>query len=161
TATNLRLDSGTLTEGDDPWFDEVAYEVDVKKLIADGWLLPLSGVMTEQQAIMDSVRTRAGDFIQERAEDEVLKLSLDDVISELLSLSVLRKHMIVFAAGVRHAKLVHQALEAQGIAAGLVLGDTASTERSETIDAFKAGQLRALVCVGVLTTGFDAPLVDC
>jgi DNA repair protein RadD len=42
----------------------------------------------------------------------------------------------------------------------LVIGDTESREREETIAAFKARKLKYLVNVSVLTTGFDAPHVD-
>lgn len=161
TATNMRLDSGSLTEGPDAWFDEVAYEIAVGQLIKERWLLPLSGVLTEQQALLDGVRSRAGDFIAERAEEEVMKLSLDEVVGEMVMLAQLRNHILVFAAGVKHAHAVHEKLVAMGIDAGLVLGDTDSDDRAESIDRFKAGKLRVLVSVGVLTTGFDAPLVDC
>lgn len=161
TATNLRLDSGTLTEGDDRWFDTVAHEEPVTKLIKDGWLVPLSGVLTEQQALLDQVKTRMGDFVAEQAEREVMKLSLYEVVNEMLSLTALRKHLLIFAAGKKHATAIHARLEAEGIKAGLVLGDTADEDRDHAIERFKQGKLRALVSVGVLTTGFDAPLVDC
>lgn len=42
----------------------------------------------------------------------------------------------------------------------VVLGDTPSDERAETIRAFKKKELRCIINVGVLTTGFDAPHVD-
>lgn len=161
TATNLRLDSGNLTDGDDAWFDEVSYEIPVGDLIKQGYLLPLSGVITEQQALLDRVKSRAGDFIAERAEEEVMKLSLDEVVEEMLELSQLRSHLLIFAAGVKHATAVHAQLEALGVKTSLILGDTASGERDEALRDFKAGKTKALVSVGVLTTGFDAPLVDC
>ena len=39
-------------------------------------------------------------------------------------------------------------------------GTMPATERAATIAAFKRGELRALVSMNVLTTGFDAPAVD-
>jgi DNA repair protein RadD len=45
--------------------------------------------------------------------------------------------------------------------AGEIYGDTSSEERAALIQRFRAGSLRYLVNVGVLTTGFDAPNVDC
>jgi hypothetical protein len=44
---------------------------------------------------------------------------------------------------------------------GEIYGDTHPDERAELIAAFKSGELRYLVNVNVLTTGFDAPNVDC
>jgi DNA repair protein RadD len=43
---------------------------------------------------------------------------------------------------------------------GFVCGDTLPFERAETLERFKAGELRYLVNVNVLTTGFDAPNID-
>ena len=42
-----------------------------------------------------------------------------------------------------------------------VFGETPSDARASTLAAFKAGQIKYLVNVNVLTTGFDAPNVDC
>jgi len=42
-----------------------------------------------------------------------------------------------------------------------VFGETPSDVRASTLAAFKAGSLKYLVNVNVLTTGFDAPNVDC
>lgn len=44
---------------------------------------------------------------------------------------------------------------------GEIYGDTDSDERAKLIERFRTGQLRYLVNVNVLTTGFDAPNVDC
>lgn len=43
----------------------------------------------------------------------------------------------------------------------LVTGQTTAPERAELIRRFRAGELKYLVNVNVLTTGFDAPNVDC
>ena len=47
-----------------------------------------------------------------------------------------------------------------GLSTGIVTGDQAKGEREETIAAFKAGELRCLVNVRVLTTGFDVKDID-
>jgi len=44
---------------------------------------------------------------------------------------------------------------------GTVFGETASAERDEVLDSFRSGELKYLVNVNVLTTGFDAPNIDC
>jgi len=43
----------------------------------------------------------------------------------------------------------------------VLTGQTPADERAEVIRRFRAGQLKYLVNVNVLTTGFDAPNVDC
>jgi len=44
---------------------------------------------------------------------------------------------------------------------GEIYGDTPDDERAGLIEQFRKGELRYLVNVNVLTTGFDAPNVDC
>ncbi len=44
---------------------------------------------------------------------------------------------------------------------GTVFGDTLAFERDATLEDFKTGKLKNLVNVNVLTTGFDAPNIDC
>ncbi|BBI72232.1 hypothetical protein HAALTHF_19600n [Vreelandella aquamarina] len=62
---------------------------------------------------------------------------------------------MIFAATVAHAEEIMGYLPAEQ--AALITGATASAERTALIDAFKARQLKYLVNVAVLTTGFDAP----
>lgn len=162
TATNERLDSGSLTGGPDAWFTNVACDVPVAELIKQKFLVPLAGILTEHQANLDGVGSRAGDFVAEQAERAVTAtLSITDVIQDVIKLASHRRNWLLFAPGVEHAKKVLAELLRCGIDAALVIGDTPSAERAAIIKRFKSGDLRALVNVGVLTTGFDAPQTDC
>jgi DNA repair protein RadD len=63
---------------------------------------------------------------------------------------------------VRHGEHVAKILRrVSGEDVGTVFGETASAERDRVIAAFKSGELKYLVNVNVLTTGFDAPNIDC
>jgi DNA repair protein RadD len=48
-----------------------------------------------------------------------------------------------------------------GADAQAVFGETLTFERDRILQDFRAGRLKYLVNVGVLTTGFDAPNIDC
>jgi len=70
--------------------------------------------------------------------------------------------VLVFATGVRHGQHVAEVLrEKAGEDVGTVFGETVSAERDEVLAAFKAGDLKYMVNVNVLTMGFDAPNIDC
>ena len=80
------------------------------------------------------------------------------IIEHVLSLSEQRQGVMIFAATVMHAKEIISYLpECQ---AALITADTHSHDRDTIITRFKAKQLKYLVNVSVLTTGFDAPHVD-
>ena len=55
---------------------------------------------------------------------------------------------------------VRDALRERGIACEAVFGETPQDERERIIADFRAGHIRCLVNVMVLTTGFDVPQID-
>jgi len=61
---------------------------------------------------------------------------------------------------VQHALHVQRVLAECGHECGFVCGETLPFERAETLRRFKVGDLKYLVNVNVLTTGFDAPNID-
>lgn len=80
------------------------------------------------------------------------------IIEQVVELSETRQGVMIFAATVDHAKEIFSYLPAQNTA--LITGATDNKERDELINAFKLKQIKYLVNVSVLTTGFDAPHVD-
>ena len=80
------------------------------------------------------------------------------IIEQVVQLVEQRKAVMIFAATVKHAREIFGYLPRTETA--LVTGDTEQSVRDELIAQFKAGELKYLVNVSVLTTGFDAPHVD-
>ncbi|MBQ7819632.1 MAG: DUF3820 family protein [Bacteroidales bacterium] len=67
-----------------------------------------------------------------------------------------RKHILVFVPSVETAKEL-----STYPGSAYVSGETPTKERTEIINKFKRGEIRVLFNVGVLTTGFDCPDIDC
>ncbi len=80
------------------------------------------------------------------------------IIEQVLELGEQRQGIMVFAATVDHAKEIYSYLPSDHSA--LITGATDSTERDNLIKSFKQKEIKYLVNVSVLTTGFDAPHVD-
>lgn len=161
TATPYRLDSGLLTEGEGPLFDDVAHEVPLRELVEGGFLAPLRSKATVTSLNVAGVRSRGGDYIQSELQRAV---DVDEVtaaiVDELVEKGADRRQWLVFCTGVEHGQHVAQALRARGIPTECVFGETPPHERTQNLVAFQAGALRCLVSMGVLTTGFNAPGVD-
>ena len=68
---------------------------------------------------------------------------------------------LVYACTVEHAYFLSAILSAQGRSSGAVSSDTPITLRRALIRDFKEGKIEFLCNYGVLTTGFDAPKVEC
>ncbi|MBU2021636.1 MAG: DEAD/DEAH box helicase [Gammaproteobacteria bacterium] len=80
------------------------------------------------------------------------------VTEQILQLSQDRQGVMIFAATIDHAKEIASYLPADKTA--LITGKTKLKQRDSLIAAFKAKDIKYLVNVSVLTTGFDAPHVD-
>jgi DNA repair protein RadD len=80
------------------------------------------------------------------------------IIEQVIELSESRQGVMIFAATVDHAKEVFSYLPSEHSA--LITGATDNDKRDYVIKAFKQKEIKYLVNVSVLTTGFDAPHVD-
>lgn len=80
------------------------------------------------------------------------------ICEQIVDMSQTRQGTMIFAATVKHAHEILSYLPEHTSA--LVVADTEPAERTQIINAFKERQIKYLVNVAVLTTGFDAPHVD-
>ena len=80
------------------------------------------------------------------------------IIEQVMELSNNRQGIMIFAATVDHAKEIYSYLPTEESA--LITGATDGAERDQLITNFKLKNIKYLVNVSVLTTGFDAPHVD-
>jgi DNA repair protein RadD len=68
---------------------------------------------------------------------------------------------IFFATSLEQSKLICSLLNFMGVKSAHIDGDTPSLVRQESIRQFKSQKINVLCNYEVLSTGFDAPLVDC
>ena len=80
------------------------------------------------------------------------------IIGHIVKMAEDRQGVMIFTASVTHAKEILSLLPAESSA--IVVGDTDGKERDDIVRRFKDRELKFLVNVSVLTTGFDAPHVD-
>ena len=163
TATPYRMSTGMICGPEDErLLNHVCYEVGVRELIVQGYLCPLKTKAGRRKADTSNLHIRGGEFIA----GEVEALMDDDSLvrsacSEIADHTRDRSAVLIFASGVKHARHVQRVLAEMGFECGFVCGETLPFERAETLQRFKAGRLKFLVNVNVLTTGFDAPNIDC
>jgi DNA repair protein RadD len=160
TATPYRLGHGLIT--DKPaMFDDLLTPVSIEELIFKGYLSTLRSKVTKAKLDTSGVHKRGGEFIESELQAAV---DTDDqnhaVVREVMALAGERKAWLFFCAGVQHAQHVAEALRQQGVAAECVTGETPKKERERILTDFKAGRLRAVVNVSVLSVGFDHPDID-
>jgi DNA repair protein RadD len=161
TATPYRMTTGMIC-GPENLLNEVCYETSVRELIVQGYLCPLRTKAGRQKVDTTGLHIRGGEFVAGEVEalmdDDAL---VRDACREIVGHTEDRHSVLIFAAGVAHARHVQRVLEELGQECGCVFGETPSTERAATLERFRNGALKYLVNVNVLTTGFDAPNIDC
>ena len=162
TATPYRLKTGPICTPDS-FLNHICYEVGVRELIRDGFLCPLISKAGRAKADMSSLHVRGGEFISDEVESLMDQESLvSSAASEIMEYTADRKACLIFASGVQHGQHIVEVLaQEHGVDCGFVCGDTPIPERDATLARFKAGELKYLCNVNVLTTGFDAPHIDC
>ncbi|MBX3363998.1 MAG: DEAD/DEAH box helicase family protein [Phycisphaeraceae bacterium] len=162
TATPFRMKTGTIC-GPDSVLNEVCFEAGVRELIVQGFLCPLRSRAGKATADTSDLHVRGGEFVQGELEDRMDEDGLvEAACAEVVAATSERRSVLLFCSGVRHGEHVARVLrERHGAECGFVEGNTPARKRDELIDRFKRGDLKYLANVNVLTTGFDAPNVDC
>jgi len=161
TATPYRLGSGYICQPDGI-LNKICYEADVKTLIEEGYLSRLISAAGVTKTDLSGVHIRGGDYVESELQTAMNKdATVLEACKELVASTAERKSILVFAAGVEHGENILQKLRDLGQNADSIYGDTKNYERDAKISRFKAGQIKFLVNVGVLTTGFDYPGIDC
>lgn len=162
TATPFRMKSGPICEPGNI-LNHVCYEVGVRELIVQGFLSPLRTKAGLQKVSTDDLHVRAGEFVASEVEDLMDKDALvEGACAEIVEHTKDRAATLIFSSGIRHGQHMVEVLKSRhGVECGFVSGDTPAGVRSAILDRFRSGALKYLCNVNVLTTGFDAPHIDC
>ena len=174
TATPYRMKSGMIC-GPDNLLNEICYEIGVKELIARGFLCPLKSKGSEHAIDTTNLHLRGGEFVADEVETLVGTDAFEQsACREIVARTKDRHSILVFAATIARAESVKNLLaKYSGKECAIVTGDTSPVERDQILRRFKGETLDAnlfgdplpplkyLVNVNVLTTGFDAPNIDC
>jgi len=143
--------------------DSVAYRMDLREAIDEGWLVPVRqklvtvdgldiSKVTVRQGKLDEGQVEAAFLGTEADEEEMLHAIVKPTLLEATG-----RKTLVFAAGQDHAKKLAASFAAHGVDAGVVIDSTEHRERAELVEAFNNGDMQVLVNCMCFTEGFDAP----
>ncbi len=171
TATPYRLGMGWIyqyhTRGqvrteESRFFRDCIFELPIRYLLDENFLTPARMMDAPVLSYDFSQLKPANTGRYKEAEMDMVidkaKRATPQIVEQIIQYARERKGVMIFAATVRHAQEI-QGLLPEGETA-IVIGDTPTPERDAIIQAFKNREIKYLVNVSVLTTGFDAPHVD-
>jgi len=162
SATVFRSGHGYIYKGKGTLFNHLAYDLtsvkNYNKLVKDGYLCKLIAVDTKIKLDSSMVKKSGGDYnIKALAMAHNQESITKAAITEALHYGRKYKKWLVFAIDIAHADNIANQLNSIGIKSksyhSRSKGDTA-------LEEFTKGDLRALVSVEKITTGFDSPQVD-
>jgi len=152
TATPSRTDQRSLGEV----FEHICFEIELIKLIRDGWLVPIRTELLPLKIDLDGVKTEKGDLDAVETAHR-LEPFLDSLAREMLTRQ--DRKILVFLPLVKLSQQFAETAQGLGLAAEHIDGQ--STDRKEILERFKQGETRILSCAMLLTEGYDEPSVDC
>jgi DNA repair protein RadD len=143
------------------FFKKCIFELSTRFMIRNNYLTPPIKIDAPVASYdFSSLKLNGTQFIAAQIEELLKdqKRITPLIIQNIVEMSKERKGVMIFTSSVNHAKEILRSLP-ENVSA-LVVGDTEDAERDQIIEAFKRQELKFLVNVSVLTTGFDAPHVD-
>ena len=152
TATPIRLNGS----GFDDMFDALVVSPPVRDFVQNNYLVKLKHFICFNPELK-GVKVRGGDYVASMLHRVVLEEGMMANLTEAYRKYVGDRPMIVFAVDVEHSKsIIEQYLE-QGIAAAHIDGNTPRTERIDTVNRFRNGEIKVVSNVNIITEGFDFP----
>jgi len=174
TATPYRLGSGWIfREHDsgkingentarDPYFAKCVYKIDARALIEMGFLTPpVIGQINAKGYDTSSLTLNSRGQFDTAAMDRAYHghgRKTAAIVGDVVAQAQNRTGVMFFAATVKHAHEIMASLPPE--LSEIVTGETPKAKRDSILARFKAQQIKYLINVSVLTTGFDASHVD-
>ena len=139
-------------------FNKIAYIYQNKQAFDDGFLV--KPTYHEEYYNTSTLDIKGSEY----SEKSILRLNkaigLHDKIVESVHYAK-RKHNLIFTTSIEEAEIITDKLRFNGISSSEISSKNSKKEREKILKDFKSGQLQAVINIGVLTTGFDFPALDC
>ena len=174
TATPYRLGDGYIfrlwpngnanneNQAKSPYFSQCVDRITAPELIGLGYLTPPAVGVTDAKGYDTSklLPNSRGQF-DAAAVDQAYHgwgRKTASIVADVVEKARNRKGVLIFAATVQHAKEIMESLPPQ--LSAMVTVETSSGDRKKILRQFLRQEIKYLVNVSVLTTGFDAEHVD-
>jgi hypothetical protein len=141
-------------------FEKIVYEMDTRKAIDAGYLVPVKSFAVATTTNLDGVASRGGDFVI-----GALAAAVNTVDRNARIVASYKQHTpgmkaLVFTASVEHARDVAEEFVANDVKAEWASGETPKAERERIVRDFRSGRTSVLVNCGLYLEGFDVPSVQ-
>jgi len=179
TATDYRMDSGRLTDGEDEeelvavdeegkavlvkpkrvkLFDDVVYEIGIAELMEQGYLTRLTSQKTTSKIDLKGLHTRGGEYVPGEVSAAAEKI-IEEAVAEDMVMSEGRRAALFFSTSKENANHIAEAIRRHGRTCAVLTSDNAH-QTKEIFEGFRSGKYWAISSVSMITTGTNFPFVD-
>lgn len=145
-----------------PFFKKIAYKIETQELIDKGYLVPIKYFYEKADWSQLVINSTGADFKDDENLEKFARSRVNRIAAAIEYSHQNNQRTLVFCQSIAQAETVKElVLEKMGISTEIVTGSTAMKDRERRIADFKDGKFKHLINVGVFTTGFDAPVLDC
>lgn len=146
------------TKAKDPYFAKQVYKIGRRELTEEGFIVPIEfGEISAERYDTESLALNSMNKFDSKEVDRVFVgqgRKTASIVADAVNRALPGGRVIFFAATIQHAKEILASLPACN--STIVTGDN-EKEVKEEIKKYKAGEKRYIVCVNMLTVGFDDP----
>lgn len=156
TATPARMGG----EGLGDIFESLVLGPTVKQLIEWRNLAPFQYYAPPVKADLSGLRVRYGDYVQ---SEVALRMDRSEIIGDAIEQYKKLadgKRAICYCVGRAHSEHTAEMFRAAGIPAMHIDGETPDAVRKAAIEQFRAGEIRVLCNVDLISEGFDVPAME-
>lgn len=157
TATPYRTDGSGLGAV----FNAMVNPVTLQELTDQGWLVRGRVFSTPMEPEWKKVKVKRGEFDNAAVEKIVNTTELVGDIYAHWKTHAEGRQTIIFANSLRHALSIKQSFLANGESCEYLDAETPDLERDQTLNRLASRELRVVVNMGILTEGWDCPIVSC
>lgn len=177
TATPYRIVQKYFREGEQLWytahlkmlnrippffFKKIVYKIETAELIERGYLCPIKYYSEKVDTTELEINSTGRDFTDKSVERYwAQQKRLQRIADAVAYADKHHKKSLVFCSSLRQAKNALRLVRDVGISGEMVSGATKIKDREKIIADYKKGRVKHLFNVGVFTTGFDEPALDC
>ena len=164
SATIFRMGHGYIHKGKDTIFNKLSYDLTSKqkfnRLVKEGYLCKMIAIDTELKLDSSNVKKSGGDYnIKHLSAAHNVDSKTRAAITEAIHYGKNYHKWLVFAIDIDHANAITRLLNINGVKAAALHSHT-KKKKPKILEAFRSGNIKAIVSVGMITTGFDEPSVD-
>lgn len=131
-------------------FDDIIYKKDLKWGIENKYLSPIWCRRVDIGYDLSKVAVRMGDYAPSDLERALNVDKCNDAIAEIVA-NIAEKPVLIFAVDVAHAESIAKKIP------GAKALSAKSKDRTESVEAFKRGEIPVLVNCSLFTEGTDLP----